>query len=91
MPLRDLSEVRRWVEREHPTIQAQRVARHFLAEIGDESWRYPSVPIPELSDQPVYEVRRATLKVDGEDRPVRIWYRHVYATDDLDVIAVTNQ
>ncbi len=91
MPLRDLSEVRRWVERERPSDTAQRVARHFLAEVGDESWRYPSVPIPELSDQPVYEVRRATLPVDGEDRPLRIWYRHVYATDDVDVIAVTNR
>jgi hypothetical protein len=91
VPLRDLSEVRRWVERERPTTAAQRVARHFLAEIGDESWRYPSVPIPDLSDQPVYEVRRATLPVDGEDRPVRIWYRHVYATDDVDVLAVTNR
>jgi hypothetical protein len=67
------------------------VARHFLAEIGDESWRYPSVPIPELSDQPVYEVRRATLPVDGEDRPVRIWYRHFYATDEVDILAVTNR
>lgn len=91
MPLRDLSEVRRWIVRERPTIGAQRVARHFLAEIGDQSWRHPSVPIPELSDQPVYEVRRATLPVDGEVRPVRIWYRHVYATDDVDVIAVTNR
>lgn len=91
MPLRDLREVRRWIERERPTIAAQRVARHFLAEIGDESWRYPSVPIPELSDQPVHEVRRATLPIDGEDHPVRIWYRHVYATDDVDVLAVTNR
>jgi hypothetical protein len=91
VPLRDVKEHHRWVEREHPTIQAQRVARHFLAEIGDESWRYPSVPIPELSDQPEYEVRRATLPVDGEDRPVRIWYRHVYATDEVDVIAVTSR
>lgn len=70
--LRDVSEVRRWVELERPLDPAQRVARHFLAELGDESWRYPSVPIPELSDQPVYEVRRATLPVDGEERPVRI-------------------
>lgn len=91
MPLRDLSEVRRWVERERPSDTAQRVARHFLAEVGDESWRYPSVPIPDLSNQPEYEVRRATLPVDSEERPVRIWYRHVYATDDVDVIAVTNR
>jgi len=52
VPLRDVGDLRAWVERERPTLGAQRVARHFLAEVGVESWRYPSVPIPELSDQP---------------------------------------
>ena len=50
MPLRDLDEFRRWIERESPSVAAQRVARHFLAEIGDEPWRSPSVPIADLSD-----------------------------------------
>jgi hypothetical protein len=43
-----------------------------------------------LSTQPEYEVREVALHVEGEDRPVRIWYRHIYATDAVDVIAVTN-
>lgn len=91
MPLRDLSEVRRWVERERPSDTAQRVARHFPAEVGDESWRYPSVPLAALSAQPEYEVRQASLAVEGEERPVVIWYRHLYATDEVDVLAVTNR
>ncbi|HMJ77553.1 MAG TPA: hypothetical protein VK507_16360 [Iamia sp.] len=91
MPLRDVGEYHRWVERERPSADAQRVARHFLAEIGDESWRYPSVPIAELSDQPEYEVRRAELTVKGEQAPVVIWYWHVYATDAIDILAVTNR
>ena len=66
VPLRDLDEVRRWIERESPSIGAQRVARHFLAEIGDEPWRSPSAPIADLSDQPEYEVRVAALGVEGE-------------------------
>jgi hypothetical protein len=50
--LRDIEEFHRWVERESPSVAARRVARHFLAEIGDEPWRYPSVPIEVLSTQP---------------------------------------
>jgi hypothetical protein len=91
VPLRDLDEFRRWIQRESPSIGAQRVARHFLAEIGDEPWRSPSVPIADLSDQPEYEVRVAALGVEGEEHPVRVWYRHFYATGEVDVVAVTNR
>lgn len=91
MPLRDVEELHRWIKRESPSVAAQRVARHFLAEIGDEAWRSPSVPVDVLSNQPEYEVREVALQVEGEDRPVRIWYRHIYATDAVDVIAVTNR
>jgi hypothetical protein len=59
-------------------------------EIGDERWRAPSVPIAELSSQPIYEVRSALLPVDGENS-VQVWYLHAYATDDVDLIAVTNR
>ncbi len=91
MPLRDVAPLHRWVERESPSAEAQRKARHFLAEVGDESWRSPSIPLAELSDQPEFEVRRAELVVPGEERPVRIWYRHFYANDVVDVIDVTNR
>jgi hypothetical protein len=90
VPLRDVGEFHAWIERESPSAAAQRTARSFLAEIGDEAWRAPSVPIEVLSNQPEYEVREAGLEVDGEHRLVRIWYRHFYATDAVDVIAVTN-
>jgi hypothetical protein len=91
VPLRDVEEFGRWIEREAPSIAAQRAARHFLAEIGDEAWRSPSIPVETLSNQPEYEVRVAALGVEGEDLPVQIWYRHVYATAAVDVIAVTNR
>jgi hypothetical protein len=91
VPLRDLDEFRRWIEREAPSIAAQRVARHFLAEVGDEPWRSPSVPIADLSDQPEYEVRVAELAVKGEEHPVRVWYRQIYATGEVDVVAVSNR
>lgn len=41
--------------------------------------------------QPEYEVRVAALDVEDESRPVQIWYRHFYATDDVDVIAISNR
>ena len=49
------------------------------------------MPVDALSNQPEYEVREVALQIEGEDRPVRIWYRHIYATDVVDVIAVTNR
>ena len=90
MPLRDIDEYGGWVEREHPSATAQQMARHFLAEIGDEAWRAASVPIAELSNQPEYEVRAVSLDVPGESA-VRVWYRHIYANDAVDVIAITNR
>lgn len=91
MPLRDLDEFRGRIERESPSVAAQRIARHFLAEIGDKPWRSPSVPVAALSNPPDYEVREAGLDVQGEERPVQIWYRHIYVTGDVDVVAVTNR
>jgi hypothetical protein len=48
------------------------------------------VPIAELSNQPVYEVRTTALEVEGE-QDVRMWWAHVYATGDVDLIAITNR
>lgn len=90
MSLRDVEEYRRWVEREGPSPAAQRVVRLFLAEVGDQAWKVPSVPIPEMSRQPEFEVRQAELVVDGENRPAVIWCRHTYVNDAVDVIAVSN-
>jgi len=32
-----------------------------------------------------------SLQVEGENRPVQVWYRHSYTADAVDVIAVTNR
>ena len=90
MALRDVSEFHAWIEREQPSIQARRVARTFIAELGDRPWTAPSVPIEELSNQPEYEVRTATLAVDGE-LDVQVWYIHAYATSNVDLIAITQR
>ena len=90
MPLREVSEFTAWIEREQPSNFARSVARTFIAELGDEPWRAPSVPIAELSNQPEYEVRVAAVDVAGE-LPVQVWYLHAYATGNVDIIAVTNR
>jgi hypothetical protein len=90
VPLRDVSEYHAWIERESPSVTARSAARTFIAELGDQPWRAPSVPIAELSNQPVYEVRTTALEVEGE-QDVRMWWAHVYATGDVDLIAITNR
>jgi hypothetical protein len=78
-----------WVDRELPSLQAKQVARTFVADLGEMPWLAPSIPIAELSRQPHYEVRSALLTVRAES-PVQIWYRHEYATGDVDLIDVTS-
>jgi hypothetical protein len=88
--LRDIAAFQEWIQTELPSRTARRTARLFVAELGDHPWRAPSVPIAELSDQPHYEVRFAALEVAGET-DVHVWYRHEYATGDVDLIAITNR
>lgn len=90
MPLRDRAAFNEWVDREAPSLAARRIVQTFMIELGDAPWRGPSTPIPELSDQPTFEMRTALLPVPGEDA-VQLWYLHAYATGDVDIIAVTNR
>ena len=75
--LREIDEFGKWIDRERPSRPAWSAARTFIAEIGDEPWRAPSVPIDELSNQPEYEVRVAAVEVIGED-VVWVWYIHAF-------------
>ena len=89
MALRNTKPYYEWVDREEPSLRAKRVARSFIADIAERPWLAPSVPIAELSLQPQYEVRSALLAVRGES-PIQIWYRHEYATGDVDLIDMTS-
>lgn len=90
MPLRDIRPFRAWIEREEPSMAEQRVARTFIAELTIEPWKAPSVPLAELSGQPDFEVRSVVLLVPG-GHSIRIWYRHTYATGDVDILTMTNR
>ncbi len=90
MPLRDISEFQAWLERETPSKSARSVARTFIAELGDQPWRAPSIPVADFSKQPEYEIRTAALVVEGEPDVV-IWWLHDYATGDIDLVAITSR
>ena len=61
MPLGDVDAFHRWVKRATPALPVKRLVRAWIARLSDESWQAPSVPFPELSDQPTYEVRSAVV------------------------------
>lgn len=44
--------------------------------------------LPDLSHQPDYEVRTASLDV-GDTAVVTVWWAHVYANTQVDILAIT--
>lgn len=69
-------------------MAARQVVEAFLNEAVLEPWRAPSTPIPDLSSQPDYEVRTVELALPSGG-VVQIWYRHIYVTQQVDVLDVT--
>ena len=87
MPLRDVGEFHRWINRQSPSKSAQSAVRSFLAEVGDRPWQAPSVPVEEMSDRPTYEMRTVTQSLE-DGREIQAWWRHHYATGDVDIVGV---
>ena len=77
-----------WLTRESPDVEARQAVETFLTEAAREPWRAPSTPIPELSSQPDYEVRTVELTLPSGGS-VQIWYRHIYVTQQVEVLDVT--
>lgn len=44
--------------------------------------------IPEVSNQPEFEVRTVSLHLVDRSA-VTVWWEHIYATGDVDILAVT--
>ena len=63
----------------------------WVAGLASASWQAPSVPFPELSSQPDYEVRSAVVPGSGG---VEVFYRTTYVSggsfDVVDLIAVVS-
>ena len=89
MPLGSVGAFSEWVERENPSyLEAKRV-ESWINELSDRPWTAPSEPVPEMSNQPEYEIRQAV--VPGTER-IEVIYRHTYypeaATGIVDLIWV---
>jgi hypothetical protein len=54
------------------------VVRSWINNLGTAPWQAPSIPFPELSDQPHYEVRSAAVPDSGG---IEVFYRHDYIRD----------
>ena len=83
MPLRDTAAFDEWVERANPSKELSEPVWEWIQGLEGTPWQAPSVPFPELSDQPDYEVRSA--EVGGVD----VFYRHEYATGNVDLIGIS--
>lgn len=67
-----------------------RPVRDWVGRLGDAPWQAPSVPFPEVSDQPNYEIRMALLSdLDGvEGQWVEVFYKQIYEGQIVDLIFV---
>lgn len=73
------------MQREDPRVSVLRAVGEWVAGLGGRPWQAPSVPWPEMSDQPHSDIR--TAEIPGTDG-VEIFYRHDFGTDIVDVIWV---
>lgn len=85
MPIRNLSAIDAWAERESPPPQVERMVRRWIRRLDHKPWDEPSIPLPDLSFQPDFEVRVALL---GDTGGVRVYYRHEYAPEAVELIWV---
>ena len=65
MPLDDISAFFEWVRRDDPSADVLRAVRSWEAGLGTRPWRAPSEPHPEVSNQPISEIRSAFVPDSG--------------------------
>ena len=70
--------------RDNPPFSKARLVEDWIAEVADRPQAAPSTPIDEMSNQPTYEVRWAT--VPGTD--VEVFYQHSYEAGIVDLFWV---
>lgn len=83
MPLRDIDELRVWMEREPPSIAAQRIARHFIAAIGDECGDRQVPPWRPCRTSPSSRARGSSPSLMSRYRDVMTKQTTVRLPDDL--------
>jgi hypothetical protein len=83
VPLRDTAALEEWGERENPPYLTWRIVSEWITGLAAAPWQAPSVPFPELSDPPRYEVRTAEVPdTDG----VEVFYRRTFTGEVIDLV-----
>lgn len=86
MSLRDVRAFDAWSIYGSYADQEWLAVRDWIAVLAERSYQAPSIPVPELSEQPTYEVREAEIPYSGG---VYIMYRCFYGQPDVvDLISV---
>jgi hypothetical protein len=85
VPLRDTAALDEWAERENPSYSTWKSVGQWVQSLIATPWQAPSVPFPELSDPPNFEVRDAELHSDDQ---VAVFYRRQFKDEIVDLIWV---
>jgi hypothetical protein len=85
VPLRDVSALDEWRERDGPTVATWTVVEAWIVGLDLAPWLSPSTPFPELSFQPDFETRSAVVPESGG---IEVFYTYEYASADIDLIWV---
>ncbi|MDZ4825526.1 MAG: hypothetical protein SGJ13_03570 [Actinomycetota bacterium] len=85
MPLRNTEALDEWARRENPPYTTWRIVSEWIQSLDATPRQAPSVPFPELSDLPHFEVRYA--EPHGTDG-VAAFYRREFLGEVVDLIWV---
>jgi hypothetical protein len=85
VPLRDVSALDEWREGAGPSSTNSAIVEAWVLGLDAAPWLFPSTPFPELSFQPDFETRSAEVPDSGG---IEVFYRHEYATGEVDLIWV---
>jgi hypothetical protein len=83
--LGNIDAFRDWIARTNPPRDVRYAVHDWLVELGATPWLAPSIPIPELSGQPEWEVREAVVPGPGG---VAVTYVHFYVAGVTDLLQV---
>jgi len=85
VPLPDKSALREWGQRENPPYVTWQIVDLWINKLNSAPWQAPTIPFPEMSDLPHYEIRAA--EIPGTDG-VEIVYRPEFEGELIDLIWV---